>query len=97
MFVIFTNPFKNSENGLLSYENPNYHLDPARFDDALNSNSELYDDLYQELDSVCNISSKEVLETGASQNCPGRRSYATLDLNSMGVDVSTGPITMDNR
>lgn len=30
-----------SENGLLSYENPNYHLDPARLDDALNRNAAL--------------------------------------------------------
>lgn len=31
-----------AENGLLSYENPNYHLDPARLDDALNRNSAVF-------------------------------------------------------
>ncbi|KAJ8929502.1 hypothetical protein NQ314_017795 [Rhamnusium bicolor] len=46
-----------SENGLLSYENPNYHLGPSnRLDDALNSNTEnVYEDIYQELDDICNM------------------------------------------
>ena len=29
------------ENGLLSFENPNYHLDPSRLDDARNSNEDV--------------------------------------------------------
>ncbi|XP_008480579.1 protein Fe65 homolog, partial [Diaphorina citri] len=32
-------------NGLMSFENPNYHLDPARLDDALNSNMDDEDPL----------------------------------------------------
>jgi len=78
-----------SENGLLSYENPNYHLDPARLDDALNSNdpeaaAALYKELYHELDAVCNLQSR-----GGGGGA--RRHYAALDLGAMGVDVSAGP------
>lgn len=90
------------ENGLLSYENPNYHLDPSRLDDALNSNTdELYEELYQELDDICNMGTgmKAPLSSG-----PGRKGYASLDIGSMGVDITTGPVTnidssnyMDNR
>lgn len=74
-----------AENGLLSYENPNYHLDPARLDDALNSNTE-EDPLYSEL----------LLR----ELSLGRRQYASLDIGSMGVDVTAGPVTTldtDNR
>ncbi|XP_065346910.1 protein Fe65 homolog isoform X1 [Cloeon dipterum] len=79
------------ENGLLSYENPNYHLDPARLDDALNSNdpeaaAALYKELYHELDAVCNLQSR-----GGSGSAGARRHYAALDLGAMGVDVSAGP------
>ncbi|KAJ9580013.1 hypothetical protein L9F63_004306, partial [Diploptera punctata] len=91
-------------NGLLSYENPNYHLDPARLDDELNSNTDqLYDDLYHELDAVCNLaatraSTKQTSQGGQQQGpagggTPGRRGYAALDIGSMGVDVTTGPVT----
>uniref|UniRef100_A0A1B6MC25 PID domain-containing protein n=2 Tax=Graphocephala atropunctata TaxID=36148 RepID=A0A1B6MC25_9HEMI len=83
------------ENGLLSYENPNYHLDPSRLDDALNSNTEedpLYSELLlRELGSVVGL--REHSHTG-------RRQYASLDIGSMGVDVTTGPVTAldtDNR
>lgn len=82
-FVLY---FFVTENGLLSYENPNYHLDPARLDDALNSNTE-EDPLYQELlEAVCHLGTN----TGQT---PGRRTYANLDIGSMGVDVTTGPVT----
>lgn len=90
MFLISINNFV-SENGLLSYENPNYHLDPTRLDDALNSNTdELYEELYQELDDICNLGTgvKAPLSGG-----PGRKGYATLDIGSMGVDINTGPVT----
>jgi amyloid beta (A4) precursor protein-binding family B protein 2 (Fe65-like) len=92
-----------TENGLLSYENPNYHLDPARLDDALNSNTDqLYDDLYHELDAVCNLAatrstgkqtSQGPQQGSAAGGPPGRRGYAALDIGSMGVDVTTGPVT----
>lgn len=84
-----------SENGLLSYENPNYHLDPARLDDALNSNlissveDDLYEEIISELDTVCNLSGRGRPGSGSE----GRKSYAALDITSMGVDVNTGPVT----
>ncbi|XP_031339518.1 uncharacterized protein LOC116168016 [Photinus pyralis] len=81
----------SAKNGLLSYENPNYHLDPSRLDDALNSNTdELYEELYQELDDICNMGTgmKAPLSSG-----PGRKGYASLDIGSMGVDITTGPVT----
>lgn len=78
----------------MSYENPNYHLDPARIDDALNSNTDkLYEELYQELDEICNMGSSE---KESLLNCPLRKGYAALDISSMGVDITTGPMT-DNR
>ncbi|XP_058796872.1 protein Fe65 homolog [Phymastichus coffea] len=81
------------ENGLLSFENPNYHLDPARLDDALNSNengSSLYEELYQEL--VSGVRGNAANEMTRVQ---GRRTYANLDIGSMGVDVTQGPLTQD--
>lgn len=82
-----------TENGLLSYENPNYHLDPIRIDDALNSNTNIYEDIYQELDDICNIgnSIKEPLLGGS-----GRKTYAALDIGTMGVDITSGPLTHIN-
>nr|XP_046488989.1 protein Fe65 homolog isoform X4 [Neodiprion pinetum] len=85
------------ENGLLSFENPNYHLDPARLDDALNSNSgsSLYDELYQEL-----VGGGEVTGGGGGDGgvtrVQARRTYAALDLGSMGVDVTQGPLTQES-
>lgn len=76
------------ENGLLSYRNPNYHLDPARLDEVNSNVEQLYEELFHELDAVCNIS--------ARNKAPVRRSYAALDIGSMGVDVSTGPVTTLN-
>lgn len=86
---VFVFVYSFVENGLLSYENPNYHLDPARLDDALNSNNtadEIYEDLYQELDDICNMGHKS-----AALVAPNRKTYAALDIGSMGVDINTGP------
>lgn len=72
------------ENGLLSYENPNYHM--PNIDDALNSNTDvsMYRELlYSELETICR-------PNGTSH---GRKSYASLDLGSMGVDITKGPVT----
>ncbi|XP_054260441.1 protein Fe65 homolog isoform X2 [Macrosteles quadrilineatus] len=83
------------KNGLLSYENPNYHLDPSRLDDALNSNTE-EDPLYSEL-----LLRELGRHSNTTQhNTTQRRQYASLDIGSMGVDVTTGPVTAldtDNR
>lgn len=90
-----------SENGLLSFENPNYHLDPARLDDALNSNgngSSLYDELYQELVGSGGRGGEVTGGGGGGggTRVQARRTYATLDLGSMGVDVTQGPLTQDS-
>lgn len=84
------------ENGLLSYENPNYHLGPSkRLDDALNSNTDrIYEDIYQELDDICNMG-----HTGVKSSVnvtTGRKTYAALDVESMGVDITTGPLASSN-
>lgn len=80
---------------MLSFENPNYHLDPARLDDALNSNgndNSLYDELYQELV----VSGGRSAGEGGTTRVQARRTYASLDLGSMGVDVTQGPLTQDS-
>lgn len=87
--------FVFSENGLLSFENPNYHLESARFDDALNSNgtgNSLFDEFYQEL-VVGGVRGSEVVGGGTRH---ARRTYAALDLGSMGVDVTQGPLTQNS-
>ncbi|KAL3266605.1 hypothetical protein HHI36_010769 [Cryptolaemus montrouzieri] len=81
------------ENGLMSYENPNYHLDSAKLDDALNSNTtddNIYEDIYQNIDDICNMvhGIKSSLSNGSA-----RKTYASLGIDSMGVDITTGPIT----
>ncbi|KYN37979.1 hypothetical protein ALC56_07603, partial [Trachymyrmex septentrionalis] len=95
--VVFLRMIKN---GLLSFENPNYHLDPARLDDALNSNgngSSLYDELYQELVGGGGRSGEVTGGGGGGgTRVQARRTYATLDLGSMGVDVTQGPLTQDS-
>ncbi|XP_046748709.1 protein Fe65 homolog isoform X4 [Diprion similis] len=85
------------ENGLLSFENPNYHLDPARLDDALNSNSgsSLYDELYQELVGGGEVTGGGGVDGGVTR-VQARRTYAALDLGSMGVDVTQGPLTQES-
>nr|XP_012218960.1 PREDICTED: amyloid beta A4 precursor protein-binding family B member 2-like isoform X1 [Linepithema humile]XP_012218961.1 PREDICTED: amyloid beta A4 precursor protein-binding family B member 2-like isoform X1 [Linepithema humile] len=96
--VVFLRIIKN---GLLSFENPNYHLDPARLDDALNSNgngSSLYDELYQELVGSGGQGGEVTGGGGGGggTRVQARRTYATLDLGSMGVDVTQGPLTQDS-
>lgn len=72
------------KNGLLSFSNPNYHID-----DAVNCNTaasgDLYEDLYQELDSVCNFKQRSSVKN--------RRNYANLDIGSMGIDINNDPAT----
>ncbi|CAG9819585.1 unnamed protein product [Phaedon cochleariae] len=91
------------ENGLLSYENPNYHLGPPshhqrRLDDALNSN-DAYEEVCRELDDLCQQGGRKGVPGGGQQSA-GRKSYAALDAGSMGVDVNGGPVMqryVDNR
>ncbi|CAH1989960.1 unnamed protein product [Acanthoscelides obtectus] len=83
------------ENGLLSYENPNYRLGPSdHLDDALNSNTEqnIYEEIYQELNDICNMGHGV---KGPISSTASRKTYATLDVGSMGVDLNSGPVTQD--
>lgn len=85
-----------AENGLLSFENPNYHLESARFNDALNSNgtaNSLFDEFYQELVVSGNGRGSEVVGGGTRH---ARRTYAALDLGSMGVNVTQGPLPQNS-
>jgi len=95
-----------SENGHLSFENPNYQLepigriDPARMEDHINSNIEpsvpmsVYQELYQELEGQRSLSNS----SGSVRSGGSRRTYANMDINSMGVDLDKGPLTnLDNK
>jgi len=94
-----------SENGHLSFENPNYQfkpigrIDAARMEDHLNSNVDLdpsvpmsvYQELYQELETQRGLSRGNT-RTGS------RKAYASMDITSMGVDLERGPLTnLDNK
>jgi len=90
-----------SENGHLSFENPNYQpigrIDAARMEDHLNSNVDLdpsvpmsvYQELYQE----------HLSQRGLGRgNTRTRQNYASMDITSMGVDLERGPLTsLDNK
>lgn len=80
------------ENGLMSYENPNYHFDSARLDDALNSNTEdnIYEDIYQNIDDICNM--VHGIKSSLTNNVSARKTYASLGIDSMGVDIKNGPL-----
>lgn len=67
-----------TENGLLSYENPNYHMDPQRIE----SNSHLYEEILSELQQQ-----NTIRQTGKSHIVSNRKDYARLDIGSMGVDL----------
>lgn len=68
----------STENGLLSYENPNYHMDPQRIE----QNSHLYEEILSELQQQ-NIPVRNNLPHLVSN----RKDYARLDITSMGVDL----------
>lgn len=92
-----------NQNGVLSFENPNYTLGTAndpRLDDALNSNhnngSSTHDGPLDgglaALDSLY-TELDHVCNLTRSSSIRNRRHYAHLDIGSMGVDVATGPVT----
>ena len=67
-----------------------------RLDDALNSNTEnIYEDIYQELDDICNMGHPGV-KNSVNGTTTGRKTYAALDVESMGVDLTTGPLAPSN-
>lgn len=68
------------ENGLLSYENPNYHMDPQRME----RNSHLYEEILSELQQQNSLRSSNNNKAHMVSN---RKDYARLDIGSMGVDL----------
>ena len=68
-------------------------------DDALNSNengSSLYDELYQEfVGNGGDAGRRGDNEMTGGTKVQGRRAYAALNIGSMGVDVTQGPLTKD--
>lgn len=80
-------------NGRLSFANPNYHLDPARLEEGLNSTSEEERRMYQEwflkeLEEACSLTNK----SNSRKKTESRLSYASLDVNDMGVNLDAGPV-----
>ncbi|XP_065207171.1 protein Fe65 homolog isoform X2 [Planococcus citri] len=80
-------------NGRLSFANPNYHLDPARLEEGLNSSSEEERRMYQEwflreLEEACSLTNK----SNSRKKPESRLSYASLDISDMGVDLNAGPV-----
>lgn len=80
-------------NGRLSFANPNYHLDPIRLEEGLNSTSEEERRMYQEwflreLEEACSLTNK----SNSRKKAESRLSYASLDVNDMGVDLESGPV-----
>lgn len=65
----------SSENGLLSYENPNYHLDPK----SIKHNQNLFEEIMSESKQRGGSETKVIMSN--------RKSYACLDIGSMGVDL----------
>jgi len=89
-----------SENGHLSFENPNYQLEPigridsARMEDHINSNVEpsvplsVYQELYQELGGHRGLSN------GSGNNSGSRRNFPNIDLQNLELDRGQG---LDNK
>lgn len=67
-----------TENGLLSFENPNYHLDPK----SIKHNQNLFEELMSDSKQRSNTTNDE---TKVIMN--NRKGYACLDISSMGVDL----------
>lgn len=83
LHLLFSLPVRSfifffAENGLLSYENPNYHMDPQRIE----SNSHLYEEILSELQQQNTIRT-----TGKSHIVSNRKAIARLNIGSMGVDL----------
>lgn len=87
-------PSITPDNGLLSYENPNYHMHAQRIE----RNSHLYEEILSELkqkeqNAVGNMSPvRNSAELQAQQHIPknmsSRKEYARLDACTMGVDLN---------
>ncbi|XP_050093460.1 protein Fe65 homolog isoform X2 [Anopheles aquasalis] len=73
------------ENGLLSYENPNYHMDPQRME----RNSHLYEEIISELQQQGTLRPTNGTQMIGSNRKTG---YGVLDLvDTMGADLKGDP------
>lgn len=75
-------------NGRLSFANPNYHLDPARLEQGLNSNSEEERRIYKEwflkeLEEACSLTNK----SNSKKKTENRQNLFPFDVKDMGGDV----------
>ena len=68
-----------TENGLTSYENPNYHMDPQH----LERNSHLYEEILSELHNQQNGRAGAHMPPQPNN----RKDYAQMGIESMGVDL----------
>uniref|UniRef100_A0A182QHL1 WW domain-containing protein n=1 Tax=Anopheles farauti TaxID=69004 RepID=A0A182QHL1_9DIPT len=75
------------ENGLLSYENPNYHMDPQR----LERNSHLYEEIISELQQQGTLRPIAGVQNGSQMISNNRKGYGVLDLGTMGVELKSDP------
>lgn len=78
------------ENGLLSYENPNYHMDPQRME----RNSHLYEEILSELHNQQSSLTKSTKSHNLVNN---RKDYARIDIGSMGVDLKENFSTSEKQ
>ncbi|XP_040162810.1 protein Fe65 homolog isoform X3 [Anopheles arabiensis] len=74
------------ENGLLSYENPNYHMDPQRME----RNSHLYEEIISELQQQGTLRPIAGVQNGSQMIGNNRKGYGMLDLGTMGVELKGG-------
>ncbi|XP_049540194.1 protein Fe65 homolog isoform X2 [Anopheles darlingi] len=77
------------ENGLLSYENPNYHMDPQRME----RNSHLYEEIISELQQQGTLRPiAGVHQNGTQMIGSNRKGYGVLDLvDTMGAELKGDP------
>ncbi|XP_058054788.1 protein Fe65 homolog [Anopheles bellator] len=75
------------ENGLLSYENPNYHMDPQRME----RNSHLYEEIISELQQQGTLRPIAGVQNGTQMIGSNRKGYGVLDLDTMGVELKDNP------
>ena len=78
--------FVTTENGLLSYENPNYHMDPQRME----RNSHLYEEIISELQQQGTLRPIAGVQNGSQMIGNNRKGYGMLDLGTMGVELKGG-------
>ncbi|XP_055694424.1 protein Fe65 homolog isoform X2 [Lutzomyia longipalpis] len=74
------------ENGLMSYENPNYHMDPQRME----RNSHLYEEILSELQQQNSLKGSTCIGNN-------RKDFSRMDLGSLGIDIKEKFVSSDKR